>query len=65
MSTTILPPGKHIAFDPETGDYAAYYDGQLLGYRPTPDTAQQLADDYARAQLVRANLPVRPEVPHG
>lgn len=50
MSTRrILPPsappgpGKHIAFDRATGDYAAYYDGQLLGYRPTHPEAQALA----------------------
>jgi hypothetical protein len=39
-------PGKHIAFDPITGDYAAYYNGQLLGYRERHDQAQALADQF-------------------
>jgi hypothetical protein len=52
MSKRILPPpaapgpGKHVAFDRATGDYAAYYDGQLLGYRATHPEAQALADQY-------------------
>ena len=39
-------PGKHIVFDPITGDYAAYYNGQLLGYRKRQDQAQTLADQF-------------------
>jgi hypothetical protein len=52
MSKRILPlpaapgPGKHIAFDRETGDYAAYYDGELLGYRRKHHEAQALADQH-------------------
>jgi hypothetical protein len=47
MSTTILPQGKHVERDPITGDYAAYYDGEILGYRPTRLKAEELADQYA------------------
>lgn len=45
--TTIVPQGKYIAYDRETEDYAAYYDGQLLGYRATYAQAEQLADEHA------------------
>lgn len=53
MSEPIIPPGKHIALDPHTGDYAAYYDGELLGYRPTRPEAQALADQHAYNRLCR------------
>jgi len=39
-------PGKHIERDPITGDWAAFYDGYLIGYRPKRDQAQTLADQY-------------------
>jgi hypothetical protein len=39
-------PGKHIAYDPITGDWAAYYNGNLLGYRKRQDQAQTLADQF-------------------
>jgi hypothetical protein len=39
-------PGKHIEYDPITGDWAAYYNGQLLGYRKRQDQAQTLADQF-------------------
>jgi hypothetical protein len=46
MSSTSIPPGKHVERDPETGDYAAYYDGQLLGYRATKPEAEDLCDQH-------------------
>jgi hypothetical protein len=46
MSESILPLGKHIERDRETGDYAAFYDGELLGYRCTYEEAKTLADQY-------------------
>jgi hypothetical protein len=53
MSTKrIVPPpaargaGKHIERDPITGDWAAYYNGNLLGYRSRRDQAQTLADQH-------------------
>lgn len=52
MSKRILPPpaapgpGKHIERDRATGDYAAYYDGELLGYRAKHHEATALADQY-------------------
>jgi hypothetical protein len=55
MSTTSIPPGKHVHRDPETGDYAAYYDGELLGYRATKPEAQALADQHAYNLLRRGD----------
>jgi hypothetical protein len=49
MSATILPQlpqGKHVEHDPITSDFAAYYDGQLLGYRATRIAAQDLCNQY-------------------
>ncbi|MBK9945550.1 MAG: hypothetical protein IPP13_28500 [Kouleothrix sp.] len=54
MSATILPPqqpedlppGKHVERDALTGDYAAYFDGELLGYRPSRPEAETLADQH-------------------
>ncbi len=55
MSTVILPQlpqGKHIERT-EDGDYAAYYDGQLLGYRPTRLAAEALADQHVYDLITR------------
>ncbi len=53
MSATIvtdppedLPPGKHVEHDAITGDYAAYFNRELLGYRATRPEAQALADQH-------------------
>lgn len=46
MSRQSIPPGKHIERDRLTGDWAAYYDGELLGYRRTKTEAQALADQH-------------------
>jgi hypothetical protein len=50
-------PGKHIQRDPITGDWAAYYDGELLGYRKRRDQAQTLADQHVY-DLFRHDQPV-------
>ena len=44
-SPLIPQQGKHIAHEGH-GDYGAYYDGQLLGYRPTRLEAEELANSY-------------------
>jgi hypothetical protein len=40
-----LPQGKHIERT-EDSDFAAYYDGQLLGYRATRIAAEDLCNQY-------------------
>jgi 5-methylcytosine-specific restriction endonuclease McrA len=67
MSASILPQGKHVERDPLTGDYAVYYDGQLLGYRATRPAAEELANQYVWAQLTKgvavpAGEPGRPAI---
>ncbi len=57
MSPPILPPGRHVVRDPETGDFAAYYDGELLGYRERRDDAEQLAADHEYEILRRRPAP--------
>ena len=55
----IVPPGKHVARDPITGDFAAYYDGELIGYRERRDDAEQLAADHEREIMRRHPAPRR------
>lgn len=49
-TTPILPPalpaeGKHIAYDPETKDYAMYLDAQLIGFARTHHEAETSLDE--------------------
>ena len=60
MSPPILPSGRHVQRDPETGDWAAYYDGEFLGYRARRDDAEQLAADHEREILRRRPAPAEP-----
>jgi hypothetical protein len=46
-STTIPATGKHIEYDRETCEYAAYYDGNLVGFFGTPWQAESALDDIA------------------
>lgn len=46
MSQQSIPPGKHVEHDRATGDFAAYYDGELLGYRRARPEAEALCDQH-------------------
>jgi len=54
MSIESIPPGKHIART-EDGDYAAFYDGQILGYRRTRPEAEALCDEYVYNLFLHGN----------
>lgn len=51
-----IPMGKHIAY--ESGDYAAYYDGQIVGYRATYSEAESLLDGHVYDLLKRGTVTV-------
>jgi hypothetical protein len=42
----IIPMGKHIQYNPISGDYGAFYDRHFLGFRRTRPEAQTLADQH-------------------
>jgi hypothetical protein len=42
---------KHVEYDTITGDYAAYLDGDLIGFYPTRQTAQAALDDIVFKRL--------------
>lgn len=51
-----LPKGKHIRY--ESGDYAAFYDGRIIGYRATRIEAESLLDGYVFGLLMRGNATI-------
>jgi hypothetical protein len=55
----IIPPavGKHVCYDPGTHDYAAFYNGELLGYCQTRPEAENLADDHVYQLSRRQTVP--------
>ena len=55
--TNIVPLGRHVERDPITGDFAAYYDREFIGYRATRDDAEQLAADHEREIMRRRPAP--------
>lgn len=55
--TNIVPLGRYVERDPITGDFAAYYDRELIGYRRTRDDAEQLAADHEREIMRRRPAP--------
>ena len=52
--TQLIPAeGKHTRYDFETGDHAAYLDGQLIGYYNTALEAGEAADAAMYRKLQR------------
>ena len=51
--------GKHIRYDRETGDYACYLNGQLIGYAPNYSDGELLCDQTNYELLTHAGaLPI-------
>lgn len=48
--TREIPPGKHIERTID-GDYAAFYDGMFVGFRPSHIEAKTLLDQHAYREL--------------
>lgn len=46
---------KQVKFNRADRDYAWYIDGELMGFAPSYQLAQQAADDYVYATLTRSN----------
>ena len=45
---------KSIIYDPETRDFAMYLEGQLVGFAPTYQAAEQELDELVYRLLMRA-----------
>jgi hypothetical protein len=50
----VASAGKHIAYDPETRDYAMYLDGQLVGFARTYHEAEITLDQLVYDQLTHS-----------
>jgi hypothetical protein len=54
-STAIPQDGKCIRYDRETGDYACYLDGRLIGYAANYSAGETLCNDTYYAQLTHTS----------